>query len=174
MLVTLWDIYIYLYLGNHFLYHKTYCRFVNKKCFRKKIKSFKVCFFMVHRYPLPNTSLLPRYIAMAKLQKERDEILTRHVTEALYPPTDNWGPRCLGKAINAQRASKPYKNSQDSFFPPALRWQLKPDSETLNIVLLGADDLSHDLANEITVCSIKYPISWKTFLLDPIFLEFCW
>nr|CAB3222851.1 rho GTPase-activating protein 35 [Phallusia mammillata] len=104
----------------------------------------------------------PRYINMAKLQKEREEILTRHITEALYPPTDNWGPRCLGKALNAQRALKPCKNTEDQLFPPALRWQLKPDSKTLNIVLLGADGLSQDLANEITVG----PLSNEEYKLD--------
>ena len=34
---------------------------------------------------------------------------------------------------------------------PAKRWQLLPGSDELNIVLLGAEGLSHELANEITV-----------------------
>ena len=38
---------------------------------------------------------------------------------------------------------------------PAKRWQLLPGSDELNIVLLGADGLSHELANEITVSTLS-------------------
>nr|XP_018670541.1 rho GTPase-activating protein 35 isoform X1 [Ciona intestinalis]XP_026693614.1 rho GTPase-activating protein 35 isoform X2 [Ciona intestinalis] len=95
----------------------------------------------------------PRYIAMAKLPKQRDEILNRHISETLYPPVDTWGSECLGKVLQVKRDLKSGKH-QNSFIPsPSLRWQLKEGSDSLNVVLLGADGLSHELANEITVHS---------------------
>uniref|UniRef100_H2XRD5 Rho GTPase-activating protein 35 n=1 Tax=Ciona intestinalis TaxID=7719 RepID=H2XRD5_CIOIN len=94
-----------------------------------------------------------RYIAMAKLPKQRDEILNRHISETLYPPVDTWGSECLGKVLQVKRDLKSGKH-QNSFIPsPSLRWQLKEGSDSLNVVLLGADGLSHELANEITVHS---------------------
>ena len=96
-----------------------------------------------------------RYVAMAKLTKEREEILTRHITQATYPPSDNWGARCLSKALAARRSLKPCGGSSNSkAYSSAARWQLTPDSETLNIVLLGTDGLAHDLANAITVRTV--------------------
>ncbi|CAK8692908.1 unnamed protein product [Clavelina lepadiformis] len=95
----------------------------------------------------------PRYVSMALLQKEKEEILTRHITEALYPPTDNWGAKCLAEALKSQRARLSQELPNNKLSSPSLRWQLKPDSETLNVVLLGANGLSRELANEITVHS---------------------
>ena len=94
---------------------------------------------------------LNRYVSMALLQKEKEEILTRHITEALYPPTDNWGAKCLAEALKSQRARLSQELPNNKLSSPSLRWQLKPDSETLNVVLLGANGLSRELANEITV-----------------------
>ena len=88
---------------------------------------------------------------MAHLQTEKNEMLTRHITDALKPPADNWGPQSLSFALKSHHARKSQEISASQSDSLASRWQLTPDSDTLNIVLLGTDGLSRELANEITV-----------------------
>ena len=92
-----------------------------------------------------------RYVAMTYLRREKDEILTRHITDALNPPDDNWGGKALAAALKSHRTRLSRELSDHNVSSFADRWQLKPDATSLNIVLLGADGLSQELANEITV-----------------------
>lgn len=102
-----------------------------------------------------STFFIRRYVAMSYLTKEKDEILARHISEVRFPPEDNWGARSLASSLKAHRARLSREFCDSEMTSPADRWQLTPDSSTLNIVLLGDNGLSHELANEITV-STKY------------------
>jgi len=88
---------------------------------------------------------------MAYLRSEKDEILTRHISQTLYPPSDNWGGQAVAYAVKSRRNRLSAELSPNQTESPAFEWRLTSDSKSVNVVLLGADDLSQELANEVTV-----------------------
>ena len=88
---------------------------------------------------------------MSHLSKEKNEILTSHISEVLQPSNDNWGARSLASSLKAQRDRLSRDLCDSEMTSLAERWRLTPDSDSLNIVLLGSNGLSEELANEITV-----------------------
>ena len=92
---------------------------------------------------------------MEHLRHEKNEILTRHISQTLSPPSDTWGAQAVAFALKSRRTRLSSELPNDQTESP-FRWRLTPDSESVNVVLLGADELSRELANEITVrvCSL--------------------
>ena len=88
---------------------------------------------------------------MAHLGQEKNAILTRHISKAISPPNDNWGAQAVAYAHKSRRTRLSQEMPPNQMESAANLWQLTPDSDSLNIVLLGTDGLSGELANEITV-----------------------